>query len=68
MRQLLILLVLVLLAWKFWPVPEPVPVEETVIGEPVKRLQEAEQFEAQYLEQSEARKRRLEEAMEGDGP
>jgi hypothetical protein len=68
MRYFLILLVLALLAWKLMPTPEPVPVEDTVLGEPVKRLQEAEQFEDQYLEQSEARKQRIEEAVEGDGP
>lgn len=67
MRYFLILLVLALLAWKLMPAPEPVPVEDTVIGEPVKRLQEAEQFESEYLEQSEARKRRMEEAVDGDG-
>ncbi len=68
MRVFLILLVLALLAWKLVPSPEPVPVEETIIGEPVKRLQEAEQLEAQYQEQTEARKRRLEEAVDGEGP
>ena len=67
MRVFLILLVLALLAWKLMPAPEPVPVEETVIGEPVKRLQEAEQLESQYLEQTEARKQRLEQAVDGDG-
>jgi hypothetical protein len=68
MRVFLILLVLALLAWKLMSSPEPVPVEETIIGEPVKRLQEAEQFETQYLEQTDARKQRLEEAVDGDGP
>lgn len=67
LRVFLILLVLALLAWKLMPAPEPVPVEETVIGEPVKRLQEAEQLESQYLEQTEARKQRLEQAADGDG-
>ena len=67
MRVFLILLVLALLAWKLMPAPEPVPIEESVIAEPVKRLQEAEQLESQYLDQSEARKQRLEEAVDGDG-
>jgi hypothetical protein len=68
MRAFLILLVLALLAWKLLPTPEPVPVEETVIGEPVKRLQETQQFEAQFLEQADARKKRLDEAVDQEGP
>jgi hypothetical protein len=67
MRYLLILLVLALLTWKFMPNPGPVPVGEAVTGEPVRRLQEAERFEAQYLEQTEARNQRLEETVEEDG-
>ncbi|MEE4175155.1 MAG: hypothetical protein V2I57_12965 [Xanthomonadales bacterium] len=63
---MIILFVLLLLAWKFWPEPEPMAVEDTVIGEPVKRLQEAQQFEDQVLEEAEARKQRLEAAIDDD--
>ena len=64
MRFLIALLILLLLVWHFWPEPEPVPVEKTFIAEPVQRLREAEQFEAQYLEATEARKRQLEKELE----
>lgn len=68
MRVLLVLLVLALLAWKLMPASEPLAVEDTVIGEPLQRLEDAKQFEADYLDEAEARKRRLEEAVEGKDP
>jgi hypothetical protein len=67
MRYLLVLLVLLLLGWQWLDKPEPAPVEESFIAAPVGRLQEAEAFEERYLEQDEARKKRMEEALEGDG-
>lgn len=65
MRWLLLLLVLLLVAWQLLPEPEPVPVEETVIGAPVGVLHEAEELDARHLEQAEERKRRMEEALDG---
>ncbi len=67
MRWLLILVVVLLAVWYFMPDPEPVPLEETFIAEPVSKLQEAEAYEDEYLEQAEAHKRRMEEALDGDG-
>jgi len=68
MRWMLLLIIALLLAWSLWPEPEPVPVEDTVLGEPVRQLQEAEAFEGRYLEEAEARKQRMEATLEsGDG-
>lgn len=67
MRWLLILIVVLFLAWKLVPDPEPLPVEETFIAEPVQQLQDAEAYEDRYLEQADERKQRLEEALDDGG-
>ncbi len=67
MRWLLILIIVLLLGWQLMPDPEPVPIEKTFIAEPVQRLEDAKALEQQYLEADEARKQRLEDALEGDG-
>lgn len=67
MRWILLILLLLLAAWQLMPEPEPVPVEETVIGAPIGVLREAEGLDARQLEQAEERKRRMEEALGGDG-
>lgn len=64
MRWLVVIVIILLAAWKFWPQPEPIPVEETFIGEPVKRLNEAKAFEQQYLDATEARKAEMEKKLE----
>jgi len=63
-RWLLVLIIVLLLIWRFWPEPEPIPVEETFIGEPVRALHSAEAFEDEYLEAQEARKEELERKLE----
>ncbi len=67
MRWLLVLLIILLAAWKYLPRPEPVPAEESFIADPVRQLREAEAIEQRHLQEAEARKRRLEEAVDGDG-
>jgi hypothetical protein len=67
MRWLLVLLIILLAAWRFLPRPEPVPVEESFIAEPVRQLRGAEAMEQSHLQEAEARKRRLEEATDGGG-
>lgn len=64
MRWLLALIIVLALAWRFWPEPEPIPVEDTFIGEPVRALQDAQGFEDEYLEAQEARKQELERQLE----
>ena len=48
--RILLFLIFVVLLWLFWPEQEPIPVEETFIGEQVKTLKEAEQFKDDYGE------------------
>lgn len=67
MRWVLLILLLLLAAWQLIPEPEPVSVEDTVIGAPIGVLREAEGLDERQLEQAEERKRRLEEALDGDG-
>jgi len=63
-RWLIALILILLLIWKFWPEPEPIPVEETFIGEPVKALNEAKGFEQEYLEATDAHKAEIEKRLE----
>jgi len=50
MRFLLVLIIVLLLAYKFWPRP-PVPTaEESFIGPQLEPLNKAEQVEQQYLD------------------
>ena len=50
MRILVFIIVVLLLAYALWPDPEPVPVEETFIGDQIKPLRKAEKFqEEDYL-------------------
>lgn len=67
MRWIVFILIALLAAWFFLPDPEPVPVEETFIAEPVNALRKAEAFEDTHLEQAEERKKRMEEAVDGGG-
>ncbi len=64
MRWLIGLIAILLALYYLWPEPEPIPVEETFIGEPVKALRSAEGFEDEYLEAQEARKDELERQLE----
>ena len=45
MRFLVLIIVVLLLAYALWPDPEPVPVEETFIGDQIKPLRKAEKFQ-----------------------
>jgi len=64
MRWLIALVIIALIVWKFWPDPPPIPVEETFIGEPIKRLNEAKAFEDEYLKATEAHKKEMEKKLE----
>jgi hypothetical protein len=64
MRWLIVLLIILLAVYKFWPKPDPVPVEESFIAEPVKRLNEAKGFEDEYLKANDAHKAELEKQLE----
>jgi len=64
MRWLILLLVIILTVYYFLPESEPIPIEETFIGEPVKALQDAQSYEEEYLKANEERAKRMEEELE----
>ncbi len=68
MRKLLFFLALAAAAWYLngWQKPAPVAAEDSFIGDQVKTLRKAEAFEESYLEQTEERKKKLEEQLEKD--
>ena len=67
MRFLVALIIALLAFYFFWPEPEPLPVEETFIGDQIKPLRKAEGFEDQYLKATEAKKKTIEQQLEEDG-
>ena len=65
MRFLVVLIIVLLLAWKFWP-QRPVPTaEESFIGPQLQPLEKAGQVEDQYLDALEEKNRRIEEQSDG---
>ena len=65
MRFLIVLVIILLLAWKLWP-EQPVPTaEESFIGPQLKGLEKAEQVEQQYLDALEEKNRRIEKDSGG---
>ena len=64
MRFLIVVILLLLTIFHFMKDPEPVPVEETFIGEQIKPLRKAEGFEEEYLKATDDRKKRMEEDLE----
>lgn len=66
MRFLLLLIIVLLLAWRFWP-EQPVPTaDESFIGPQLQGLRKAEQFEEDYLEALDEKRRQMDE--QADGP
>ena len=65
MRFLLLLIIVLVLAYKFWPRP-PVPTaEESFIGPQLEPLHKAEQVEQQYLDALEQTNERIERESDG---
>lgn len=65
MRFLVVLIIALLLAWKFWP-RQPVPTaEESFIGPQLEPLKKAEQVEDQYTKALEESDRRIEDQSDG---
>ena len=67
MRFLLALIIVLLALYFFLPEPDPVPVEESIIGDQIKVLRKAEKIEANYLESVEQQQKQLEEQLKEDG-
>ena len=65
MRFLLVLIIVLLLAWKFWP-EQPVPTaEESFIGPQLESMKKAEQVEDQYLDALQKKNKKIEEQSDG---
>ena len=65
MRFLIVLIIIILLAWKLWP-EQPVPTaEESFIGPQLEPLKKAEQVEDQYMDALKEKIRRIEEQSDG---
>lgn len=65
MRFFIVLIILILLAWKFWP-EQPVPTaEESFIGPQLQSLKKAEKVEDQYLDALEQKNREIEKQSDG---
>ena len=68
MRWLLFLILVVAVLWYIRGIEDvkPPPIEEGIIGGPVKALHKAEGFEKSYLDATEVRQKRMEEKLEKD--
>lgn len=65
MRLLVLLIIVLLLAWKFWP-EQPVPtVDESFIGPQLQPLRKAEKVEDSYLDAVDKKKQEMEEQSDG---
>lgn len=65
MRFLIVLIIIALLVFKFWPEPVVPPVEETFIGPQLEPLKKAEQVEQQYIDALEKTNERIEAQSDG---
>ena len=68
MRWLLLLIIVLGLLWYIRGIEdvEPPPVEEGIIGGPVKALRKAEGFEKEHLDATRERQKKMEEQLEED--
>jgi hypothetical protein len=64
MRFLIVLIIVLLLAWKFWPEQEVPTAEESFIGPQLEPLKQAEQVEDQYMDALERANRRIEQSTD----
>jgi hypothetical protein len=63
-RWLIAFIIIALFVFFYWPRPDPIPAEETFIGEPIKKLNQAKAFEDEYLKATEAHKAEMEKQLE----
>lgn len=68
MRWFLFLILVFAVLWYIRGIEdvEPPPLEEGIIGGPIKALHKAEGFEESYLDQTEARQKQMEKQIEED--
>ena len=66
MRFIIVLIIIALLVFKFWP-DQPVPTaEESFIGPQIQSLKKAEQVEQQYMDALEETNERIERESGGE--
>ena len=65
MRALIVLLIIVLLIFKFWPEQSTLLIEETFIAPQLEPLRKAEQLEQQYLDALEKKNEHIERESDG---
>ncbi len=67
MRFLIVLIIIALAVFKFWP-EQPVPTaEESFIGPQIQSMKQAEQVEQQYLDALERSDQQIEKESDGGG-
>ena len=68
MRFLVLIIIVLLLAYAWWPEHEPVPVEDTVIGQELKPLHKAQQFQQKdYLDALDKHRQQMDAQEKADG-
>jgi hypothetical protein len=68
MRFIVFIIIVLLLAYAWWPEREPVPVEDTVIGQQIAPLRKAQKFEQQdYLEALDTHREQMDAQEEREG-
>ena len=65
MRALIVLIIIVLLVFKFWPEQSTLAIEETFIAPQLEPLRKAEQLEQQYLDALEKKNEHIERESDG---
>ena len=65
MRFLLVLIIVILLAYSWWPETPTPTVEETFIGPQIQTLNKAQNFEQDYLESLDKQKEEIEKQADG---
>jgi hypothetical protein len=65
MRALIVLLIIVLLVFKFWPEQLTPAIEDTFIGPQLEPLRKAEKVEQQYLDALEKKNEQIERESGG---
>ena len=65
MRFLLVLIIVIFLAYSWWPEPPTPTVEETFIGPQIQTLNKAQNFEQDYLEALDKQKEEIEKQADG---
>ena len=65
MRFLVVLIIVLLLAWKFWPEQPVSTADESFIGPQLEPLRKAEKVEDQYMDALERTNERIERESDG---